>query len=161
VSVISVPESRWARVDIKTVSLLPNVLAKQAAVEAGAQEAWFITGDGMVTEGASSNAWIATPAGVLVTAPADDGVLRGITRAVVIEVAARLGFRLEERRFALSEALAASEAFMTSATTLVTPIVRIDGKPVGTGRPGRLAEALRAHYRETAEEAPLRSVPAA
>ncbi len=151
VAVITVPENRWDRVDIKTVGLLPNVLAKQQAKEAGAREAWFVTSDGLVTEGGSTNAWIVTGEGRLVTRPATRGILRGITREVVCEVAARQGVPLEERSFSVSEALAAREAFITAATTLVMPVVRIDGHVVGDGRPGPVTRALRSHFHEATE----------
>lgn len=151
VAVITVPENRWDRVDIKTVGLLPNVLAKQQAKEAGAREAWFVTPDGMVTEGGSTNAWIVTTEGRLVTRPATRGILRGITREVVCEVAARQGVPLEERSFSVAEAKAAREAFITAATTLVMPVVRIDGDVVGNGRPGPVTQALRTHFHEAAE----------
>lgn len=103
-AVITVPENRWERVDIKTIGLLANVLAKQAAVEAGAQEAWFVDPDGTVKEGASTNAWIVTKEGSLVTRPADHGILRGITRATVMKVADKLGLKVEERVFSVEEA---------------------------------------------------------
>ncbi len=151
VAVITVPENRWDRVDIKTVGLLPNVLAKQQAKEAGAREAWFVTPDGMVTEGGSTNAWIVTAEGRLVTRPATRGILRGITREVVCEVAARQGVPLEERSFSVAEAKGAREAFITAATTLVMPVVRIDGHVVGDGRPGPVTQALRSHFHEAAE----------
>ena len=137
VKVITVPENRWDRVDIKSVGLLPNVLAKQKAREAGAQEAWFIDAEGMVKEGASTNAWIVTGDGVLVTRPADRGILRGITRATLFDVAKSLGLGIEERGFSVAEAKAAREAFITAATTVVMPVVAIDGQPVANGHPGR------------------------
>ncbi len=143
IAVITVPETRWAGVDIKTVSLLPNVLAKQAAVEAGAQEAWFVDADGLVNEGSSSNAWIVTESGTLVTAPTTAQILEGVTRAVVLEVAGRNGLSLEERRFSVEEARRAREAFITSATAIVTPVVQIDGRPIAAGQPGTLATSLR------------------
>jgi D-alanine transaminase len=146
IAVITLPENRWPRVDIKSVSLLPNVLAKQAAREQGAYEAWFVGADGGVTEGASSNAWIVTANGSLVTRPADQGILSGITRAVVLEVLAALQLRLEERAFTVEEAKAASEAFVTSASQLVMPVVKIDGQPVGPGRPGAVATRLREEF---------------
>lgn len=151
VAVITVPENRWDRVDIKTVGLLPNVLAKQKAKEEGAREAWFVTPDGMVTEGGSTNAWIVTRDGKLVTRPATRGILRGITREVVCEVAARDGITLEERSFSVAEAKAAREAFITAATTLVMPVVRLDGETIGDGRPGPVTLALRRHFHELAE----------
>jgi D-alanine transaminase len=151
VGVITVPENRWARVDIKSVGLLPNVLAKEQAKQAGAKEAWFVDADGCVTEGGSTNAWIVTDAGVLVTRPADSGILRGITRSVVLEVAEADGIAVEERRFTVAEAKAAREAFITAATTLVMPVVRIDGAPVGDGNPGPLARKLRHRFHDVAE----------
>jgi D-alanine transaminase len=151
VNVITVPDNRWERVDIKSVSLLPNVLAKEAARKVGAKEAWFVDADGFVTEGGSTNAWIVTMDGVLVTRPADFGILRGITRTVVLEVAAKEGFRVEERKFTVAEAKAAREAFITAATTLVMPVVRIDDQSIGNGAPGSVATALRARFHEVAE----------
>ena len=151
IAVISVPENRWPRVDIKSVSLLPNVLAKQAAREAGAKEAWFVDAEGNVTEGSSSNAWIVTRDGAVVTRAAEFGILRGITRTVVLEVIAEHGLKLEERPFTMEEAYAAREAFITSATNFVMPVVRIDGHPVGNGAPGLIASALRRDYHAHAE----------
>ncbi len=151
IPVISLPDNRWGRVDIKSVGLLPNVLAKQAAREAGAKEAWFVDGNGFVTEGSSTNAWIVTRDGAIVTRPADHGILRGITRTVVLRVIADHGLKLEERPFTMDEAYAAREAFITSATQFVTPVVRIDGKPVANGAPGLIATALRRDYHSHAE----------
>jgi D-alanine transaminase len=151
IPVISLPDNRWERVDIKSVGLLPNVLAKQAAREAGAKEAWFVDAKGYVTEGSSTNAWIITRGGAVVTRPADHGILRGITRTVVLEVIAEHGLKLEERAFTMDEAYAAREAFITSATQFVTPVVQIDGKPVGNGAPGLIATALRRDYHARAE----------
>lgn len=154
VAVITVPENRWERVDIKSVGLLPNVLAKQAAKEAGAREAWFVDANGKVTEGGSTNAWIVTMDGKLVTRPADVGILRGITRTVVLELAARQGLKVEERAFSVEEAHNAREAFITAASTIVMPVVRIDGRPVGNGHPGSVARSLRAAFHDVAEIAP-------
>ncbi len=151
VAVISVPENRWARVDIKSVSLLPNVLAKQAAREQGAREAWFVDTEGRVTEGSSSNAWIVTRDGKVVTRQADHGILKGITRAVVIETIAAQGLKLEERAFTLAEAQEAREAFITSASQIVLPVVKIDGRPVGNGAPGLVASALRRDFHRHVE----------
>lgn len=156
VNVITVPENRWERVDIKSVSLLPNVLAKQQAREAGATEAWFVDADGFVTEGGSTNAWIVTRDNVIVTRPAEFGILRGITRTVVLEVAAREGMKVEERKFTVAEAKAAKEAFNTAATTLVMPVVRIDDSPVGNGAPGSVATRLRAAFHDLAEMTKIR-----
>jgi D-alanine transaminase len=151
IAVISVPDNRWDRVDIKTVGLLPNCLAKQAAREAGAKEAWFVDATGHVTEGSSTNAWIVTRDGAVVTRPADHGILRGITRTVVLEVIAEHGLKLEERAFTMDEAYGAREAFITSATQFVTPVVRVDGRPIGNGAPGLIASALRRDYHGRAE----------
>lgn len=146
VGVITHPDLRWKRCDIKTVSLLPNALAKQAARAAGAHEAWLVDETGMVTEGASSNAWIVTKDGRLVTRQADNGILKGITRETVRRLAQERQLTLEERAFSLEEAHAATEAFMTSASALVTPVTAIDGRPVGEGTPGPVAKALREDY---------------
>ena len=151
IAVISVPDNRWGRVDIKTIALLPNVLARQAAIERGARDAWFVDKDGTVTEGASSNAWIVTQAGTIVTRPADDAILRGITRTVVLEAIKALGLALEERAFTLEEAYAAREAFVTAASQIVLPVVRIDGHPIGDGKPGPVATALRREFHRHAE----------
>jgi D-alanine transaminase len=151
VAVISVPENRWERVDIKSVSLLPNVLAKQAAREQGAREAWFVDSEGRVTEGSSSNAWIVTRDGKVVTRQADHGILKGITRTVVLDVLAAQGLKLEERAFTMDEAYAAREAFITSASQIVLPVVKIDGRPVGNGAPGLIASALRRDFHRYAE----------
>jgi D-alanine transaminase len=151
VAVVTVPENRWARPDIKSVSLLPNVLAKQAAREQGAREAWFVDGRGRVTEGSSSNAWIVTRDGKVVTRQADHGILKGITRTVVLDVIAAQGLKLEERAFTLAEAHEAREAFLTSASQIVLPVVQIDGRPVGNGAPGLVATALRRDFHNHAE----------
>ena len=151
VAVISVPENRWERVDIKSVSLLPNVLAKQAAREQGAREAWFVDGKGRVTEGSSSNAWIVTRDGKVVTRQADHAICRGITRTVLLEAIAAQGLKLEERAFTLDEAYGAREAFITSASQIVLPVVKIDGRPVGNGAPGLVASALRREFHRYAE----------
>jgi D-alanine transaminase len=151
VAVITVPENRWERVDIKSVSLLPNVLAKQAAREQGAREAWFVDEQGRVTEGSSSNAWIVTRDGRIVTRQADHGILKGITRTVVMDVIAAQGLKLEERPFTVQEAHEAREAFITSASQIVLPVVRIDGRPVGNGAPGLVASALRRDFHRYAE----------
>jgi D-alanine transaminase len=154
IKVITVPENRWDRVDIKTVGLLPNVLAKQKAKEAGAHEAWFIDEDGNVKEGGSSNAWIVTQDGVLVTRPADHGILRGITRSGLFDVAEKLGLRVEERKFSVAEAKSAREVFISSATTLAMPVVAIDGQPVANGHPGSVTLSLRQAFFDVAEKIP-------
>jgi D-alanine transaminase len=151
IAVITVADNRWERVDIKTIALVPNVLARQAAREAGAGEAWFVDKEGFVTEGAASNAWIVTREGALVTRPAESGILRGITRTVVFEVAAASQLKVEERAFRVSEALEAREAFVTAATQIVMPVIKIDGTPVADGKPGAVSRALRARFHEAAE----------
>jgi D-alanine transaminase len=151
IAVVSVPDNRWGRVDIKTTGLLPNVLARQAAVAQGARDAWFVDKDGMVTEAASANAWIVTQAGRVVTRPADHGILKGITRTVLFDVIKAKGLSVEERAFALSEAYAAREAFVTAASQIVLPVVRIDGHAIGEGKPGPVATALRRAFHEYAE----------
>lgn len=151
VKVITVPENRWPRVDIKTVGLLPNVLAKQAAKEAGAKEAWYVDRDGYVTEGGSTNAWIVTKEGVIRTRPAESGILRGVTRATVLDMARDLQMRFDETPFTVEEAKAAAEAFMTAATAIVSPIIAIDNAPVGDGKPGRVALELRRRFHEFAD----------
>jgi D-alanine transaminase len=151
IAVITVPDIRWQRVDIKSVALLPNVLAKQAARDRGAREAWLVDARGYVTEGASSNAWILTGEGALVTRPLGTDILPGITRSVVLQVVAAQGLTLEERPFTLEEAYAAREAFVTSASQIVMPVVRIDGRSVGTGKPGPVAQALRRDFYRHAE----------
>jgi D-alanine transaminase len=150
-AVVTVPDNRWARVDIKSVSLLPNVLAKQAAREQGAREAWFVDAQGFITEGSSSNAWIVTKERKLVTRPADQAILRGISRTVLLDAIRAEGLVLEERPFKIAEALVAEEAFVTSASQIVLPVVRIDGKPVGTGAPGPVVAALRREFHRHAE----------
>lgn len=151
IAVVSVPDNRWGRVDIKSIGLLPNVLARQAALDQGARDAWFVGKDGAVTEGASTNAWIVTQAGAVVTRPADHAILCGITRTVLFDVIKAQGFRLEERAFTLAEAYAAREAFVTAASQIVLPVVRIDGRPIGEGRPGPVATALRREFHKYAE----------
>jgi D-alanine transaminase len=154
VGVITVPDNRWDRVDIKSISLLPNVLARQAARDQDAKEAWFVGPDGFVTEGSSSNAWIVTGQGKIVTRPATAGILGGITRAVVLEVATQQGLQVEERAFTVADAIAAREAFLTAASQIVMPVVTIDRRKIGDGRPGAVAQALRAHFHEAAEVGP-------
>jgi D-alanine transaminase len=150
VAVITQPETRWARCDIKTVGLLPNVLAKQAAREAGAAEAWFVDDLGLVTEGASSNAWIVDAAGALRTRDIQANILRGVTRSSLLSIAAEAGLTLEERPFTVEEARGAREAFITGAGTLVMPVVRVDGQALGDGAPGPVAKRLRELYIEAA-----------
>jgi D-alanine transaminase len=153
VGVITLPENRWGRCDIKTVGLLPNVLAKQAARERGAAEAWFVDSDGLVTEGASSNAWILDREGVLRTRDTSANILRGITRSSLLEVIEKAGLKIDQRAFTPQEALEAREAFITGAGTLVTPVTSVDGKPIGNGHPGEMALRLRDLYIQHAQNA--------
>ncbi len=146
IAVKSHPDIRWERCDIKTVALLPNVLAKQAARESGAYEAWLIDTDGCVTEGASTNAWIVTRDGELVTRQTDNGILAGITRHTLKSLCNALQLKFVERPFSLAEAKKAQEAFITSATSFVTPVVKIDGDTVGDGKVGPMARRLREEY---------------
>ncbi len=146
VGVITVPDIRWERCDIKSVALLPNVLAKQQAKESGAYEAWQVDEEGCVTEGSSTNAWIVTKDGEIVTRDASDAILNGITRQAVIRLARDAQMKIVERPFTVEEAKEASEAFLTSTTSFVLPIVSIDGEPVGDGRPGLVATRLRDFY---------------
>jgi len=146
VSVITAPDLRWRRCDIKSVALLPNILAKQTAIEAGAYEAWQVDDEGMVTEGTSSNAWIVTNGGVAITRDATHAILNGITRMSLLKVIRAEGYDFAERPFTVAEAKAAREAFLTSSTSFVMPVTRIDDTPVGDGRPGPLTMALRRHF---------------
>lgn len=144
-AVISLPDERWARCDIKSIALLPNVLAKQRAVEAGCREAWLIR-DGVVTEGSTSNAYIVDRDGRLVTHPRSEAILAGVTRSVVLELAAEEGVPVEERPFTLEEAYGAREAALTSTTAWLLPVTRIDGRPIGNGRPGLVVGRLMERY---------------
>jgi D-alanine transaminase len=145
IDVITVPDIRWVRRDIKSVALLAQVLAKQAAAEAGAAEAWMIE-DGKVTEGASSSAFILTQDNVIVTRQNGSEILPGCTRKAVVKLAGEHQLRVEERAFSIDEALAAKEAFITSATVFVQAVVRIDGKKVADGKPGPMTNRLREIY---------------
>jgi D-alanine transaminase len=146
VAVITQPDIRWRRCDIKSVSLLPNILGKQAAAEAGAFEAWLVDDEGCVTEGSSTNAWIVTRAGRLITRNLSAAILSGITRRSVLQLVQSQGLVFEERRFSVAEAKEATEAFLTSTTSLVLPVTRIDGQAIGDGKPGPLTLKLRDGY---------------
>ena len=154
IGVVTAPDNRWGRVDIKTVGLLPNVLARQQAREAGAQEAWFVDAQGMVTEGAATNAWIVTRDGRLVTRHADFAILRGVTRMTILDAATKLGLAVEERAFSVEEAKAAAEAFISGAVTVIMPVVAIDGVMVGDGKPGKATLSLRQLFFDVAEKIP-------
>ncbi|HET6388148.1 D-amino-acid transaminase [Hyphomicrobium sp.] len=151
IAVKTIPDNRWGRCDIKTVMLLPAVLAKDEARRAGAREAWFVDAEGGITEGASSNAWIVTGDGTLVTRQLDHHILPGVTRATVMDVAKREGFKIEQRTFNRDEAIKAREAFVTSATNIVMPVVKIDNAVIGDGRPGELTRQLRLRFHQVAE----------
>ena len=153
VSVVTTPDLRWRRCDVKSVSLLPNVLAKQEAAAAGAFEAWQVDDRGRVTEGASSNAWIVDGGGAVRTRPPGRDVLAGITRRRLIALARADGMRVVESPFAPEEAKGAREAFLTSTSAFVVPVVRIDESAVANGRPGAATERLRALYADFARAA--------
>jgi D-alanine transaminase len=146
VKAITLPDIRWKRCDIKSVSLLPNILAKQQAKEAGAYEAWLVDANGMVTEGSSTNAWIVTRDGQLVTRSIENAILAGITRSAVMAIAREEGLAVVERPFSVSEAKAAREAFVTSTSSYVTPVTQIDDQVIANGRPGSLSLKLRTRY---------------
>jgi D-alanine transaminase len=150
VAVVTHPDIRWGRCDIKTVGLLPNVLAKQAAREKGAAEAWLVDEMGLVTEGSSTNAWIVDETGVLRTRDSQSNILRGITRAAVMKLIEDEGLGFEERAFSVDEAKRAREAFYTSASGFVMPAVSIDGAKIGDGEPGPIATRLRDLYLDQA-----------
>ncbi len=145
IAVVTVPDQRWARRDIKSINLLAQVLAKQAAKEAGAQEAWLVE-DGYVTEGGSSSGFIVTKKGSIVVRPLSNAILPGITRKSLLRLSEEAGIPLEERRFTVEEAYDAAEAFLTSASNFVLPIVTIDGRPVADGKPGPITKRLRELY---------------
>lgn len=147
VAVITTPDIRWARRDIKSVGLLPNALAKQAAAERKAYEALFVTPDGIITEASGANAWIVTKDKVLVTHPTAHAILGGVTRATVIKMALKAGYAVQERAFTLDEARAAKEVFLTGTTTFVMPVTSIDGKPVANGGAGTISLDLRHRYK--------------
>ncbi len=146
VRVITIPDIRWRRRDIKSVSLLANVLAKQAAAQDGAFEAWQVDEDGMVTEGSQSNAWMVEAGGAVVTRPPSHDILTGITRTRLIDLARQDGITVIERAFTPQEAARAREAFLTSTSSFVVPVVQIDDAVVANGRPGAVTEHLRALY---------------
>ncbi len=151
VAVITRPDERWGRRDIKTVQLLPNLLAKTAARRAGAYEAWLVDGEGFVTEGSSTNAWIVDGEGRLTTRGLSHAILPGVTRRIILEAAAAAQLPVSEQRFSVAEAGAAREAFISSATGVV-PVVAIDGKPVGEGVPGPLTRRVQELYALTSAQ---------
>lgn len=151
VEVITMADQRWARRDIKSVSLLANILAKQVAREAGAYEAWLVDSDGWVTEGSSTNAWIVDHEGRIITRPLSRDILPGVTRRVLLEAAAREGLELVERAFSVEEARNAREAFISASSSIIIPVVKIDGRIIGNGAPGLITLQFRAAYETMAE----------
>lgn len=151
ITVVTRPDNRWGRCDIKTVGLLPNILAKQEALDAGAGDAWLLDEMGLVTEGTASNAWIVDKDGVLRTRDTQANILRGITRAAIVKLAAEEGLTVEERGFGVDEVKSAREAFFTNASGFATPVVAIDGVKIGDGKPGRVSLRLRELYLERTE----------
>jgi len=151
--VISIPDIRWQRCDIKTIALLPNIMGKKQASLAGAAEAWMTDAHGLVTEGTSSNAWIVTQAGDLVTRQLDHGILPGITRRAIMDYAKERQIKVVERAFSLDEAKSAREAFYTSATAILRPVVQIDDAKIGDGKVGPVARALAGAYFDALDRA--------
>jgi len=146
IKVITVPDIRWKRRDIKTTAMTAQVLAKQEAIEKGGSEAWMLDDDGFVTEGASSNAWIVTKAGVLITRPATGDILRGVTRTAADHVRNTLNLKMEERAFTVKEAQEAAECFVSAATVMIMPVVQINDKKIGDGKPGPVTEEIFKSY---------------
>jgi D-alanine transaminase len=146
VGVITEPDLRWGRCDIKSISLLPNVLARQSAAAAGCREAWLVDREGMVTEGSASNAYIVDGAGRLITHPLNERILGGVTRSVVLELARQDGIEVVEQPFSVDEAHAAREAALSSTSSWLLPVTTIDGRPVSNGMPGHVVRRLMALY---------------
>ncbi len=145
VAVVTQADIRWGRRDIKSISLLPNILAKQKAIEAGAREAWLVDGD-IISEGSASNSYIVSKAGQLITHPANEFILGGITREVVLELAKNSGVPVAERAFTMSDVKNAAEAFLTSTSANVLPVTSVNGKPVGNGKVGPVTRKLAQLY---------------
>ncbi|WOF73785.1 D-amino-acid transaminase [Parvibaculaceae bacterium PLY_AMNH_Bact1] len=154
VAVVTRPDERWARCDIKSTGLLANVLAKQSARSAGAHEAWLVDGDDNITEGTSTNAWIVTSGGVLITRQLDNHILGGVTRLALLECATSLGVSIEERAFSRTEALCAAEAFSSASTVGALPVISIDQNQISDGRPGPMTQKLNGLYRSRAGNLP-------
>lgn len=146
IGVSTQPDIRWGRCDIKTVQLLPNLLAKQAARKTGAFEAWMVDSEGFVTEGASTNAWIVAQDGTVITRDLSNAILPGVTRRIMLEALADAQIKVVERKFTVAEAKAAREAFLSSATGAAVPVTSIDGEPVGDGRVGPVTQRIRELY---------------
>lgn len=152
IKAITLRDNRWDRVDIKSVGLLPNAMARQQAKEAGAQEAIYIDHNGMVKEGAATNVWIVDHDGNLVTRPAEHGILRGITRTTLMDVAAKLDVTIVERFFSVEEMMKAREVFITAATSICFPVVSIDGETIANGHPGSMSQKIREAFFDVAEK---------
>lgn len=152
IKTITVPDNRWDRVDIKTVGLLSNALVRQQAKEAGAQEAIYVDADGMVTEGAATNVWMVDSDGTLLTRPANHGILKGITRTTLMDVARRLDIEIREEAFSVEKMLGAREVFITAATSICFPVVEIDGKTIANGHPGSVSQKIREAFFDVAEK---------
>lgn len=151
IRVITMPDIRWQRPDIKTTGLLASVLARQSAIESRAEEAWLIDEENYITEGAASNAWIVTRENELITRQADQSILKGVTREGVIRLLSELKLTYQERKFTREEALKASECFITAATNLVMPVTHIDDQAINNAIPGPISLKLRAHFHEFAQ----------
>ena len=152
IKAITVPENRWDRVDIKTVGLLSNALVRQQAKEAGAQEAIYVDADGIVKEGAATNVWMVDTDGTILTRPAEHGILRGITRTTLMDVAKTLDLRIREEEFSVEKMLGAREVFITAATSICFPVVEIDGKTIANGHPGSVSQKIREAFFDIAEK---------
>jgi D-alanine transaminase len=152
IKAITVPDNRWDRVDIKTVGLLSNALARQQAKEAGAQEAIYVDTDGMVTEGAATNVWMVDNDGTILTRPADHGILKGITRTTLMDVAKTIGLTIREEAFSVDRMMGAREVFITAATSICFPVVEIDGQTIANGHPGSVSQKIREAFFDIAEK---------
>ena len=153
VAAVTRPDERWARRDIKSTALLPNILAKTGARDAGAFEAWLVDGQGFITEGASTSAWIVDEQGRVVTRDLSNDILPGVTRRMILKAAAEAQIPVVERKFTVAEALKAKEAFISAATLGATAVVAIDGQKIGDGAPGPLTRRIQELYRHAAETA--------
>lgn len=151
IKVITLPDMRWKRPDIKSTGLLASVLARQEAKQQGAEEAWLYNSEGIITEGAASNAWIINDKAELITHPANNEILKGITREGVMRAAKQVNLNFIERNFSKKEALAAKEAFISAATNLVMPVTYIDNEPINDGIPGPITLKLRSIFHEFAQ----------
>ena len=152
IKAITVPENRWDRVDIKTVGLLSNALVRQQAKEAGAQEAIYVDASGIVKEGAATNVWMVDTDGTILTRPARHGILKGITRTTLMDVAKTLDLRIREEEFSVEKMLGAREVFITAATSICFPVVEIDGKTIANGHPGSVSQKIREAFFDIAEK---------